>query len=59
MGECGTFTAVTDDFGDFWLKNLPVGVFDVTVKAEGFKSVEFKGVNTEKSVNLGDTPMEK
>ena len=25
----------------------------------GFKTVEFKGVSTEKSVNLGDTPMER
>lgn len=58
-GEGKEYTAVTDDFGDFWLKNLPVGTFDVTVKAEGFKTVEFKGVSTEKSVNLGDTPMER
>lgn len=53
------YTAVTDDFGDFWLKDLPVGTFNVTVTANGFKPVEFKNVSTEQSINLGDIPMEK
>ena len=59
VGTGGEYTTVTDDFGDFWLKDVPVGVFDVTVKAEGFKSAVFKGVCTDKSVNLGDIPMER
>lgn len=56
-GEGLEKTELTDAFGDFWFKDLPVGVFDVTIEAEGFETVSFKAVSTEKCVNLGDIPM--
>lgn len=49
----------TDDFGDFWLKDLKVGVYDVTICADGFKTKTFTAVDTHESINLGDIPMEK
>lgn len=54
-----TYSVKSDSFGDFWFKDLPVGEFDVTISMEGFKPIKFEKVSTEKSVNLGDLPMEK
>ena len=53
------YEVVTDDFGDFWIKGLPVGAYDITINADGFKTIELHGVSTEKSVNVGDLPMER
>ena len=53
-----TWTVETDDYGDFWFRDLPVGVFDLTIEAEGFETLSFTGLNTEKDVNLGDVPMQ-
>lgn len=57
MGE--TYKTVTDDFGDYWFRGLEAGTYDVTIKYNGFKTMEFKNVNTVSSVNLGDTPLER
>jgi Fe-S-cluster-containing dehydrogenase component len=50
---------VTDEFGDFWFRDLAVGKWDVMITAEGFEAKTFKDVDTEKSVNLGDIPMDR
>ncbi len=50
---------LTDDFGDFWFKDLPVGSFDLTISAPGFQSKDFKGVRTDPDQNLGDIALEK
>lgn len=47
-----TYTAETDDYGDFEFEKLPVGDFDLKI-AQGNKSREMK-VNTDKDVSLGD-----
>jgi Fe-S-cluster-containing dehydrogenase component len=40
-GDAGTFTAKTDDFGDFWLRGLPDADFTLTIEAAGkSKSLE-------------------
>ena len=49
---------VTDDFGDFWFKDLPVGVFDLVIEADGFEPRRFDRLSTEEAVNLGDIPLE-
>ncbi len=49
----------TDEYGDFWFKDLAVGVFDVYVEAKGYKTQVFKGLRTRDCVNLGDIALEK
>ena len=49
----------TDEYGDFWFKDLSVGVHDVYIEAPGYKTVSFTGLKTTECINLGDIPMEK
>ena len=52
-GDAGTFTATTDDWGDFWLRDLPDADFSLTIKAEG--KTKTQNVSTkEKDLGLGD-----
>ena len=50
---------VTDDFGDFWFRDLAVGVYVIVIEAEGFEYKTFNGVKSKDSVNLGDIALEK
>ncbi|MDR1573379.1 MAG: carboxypeptidase regulatory-like domain-containing protein [Clostridiales Family XIII bacterium] len=52
-----TRTTVTDEFGDFWFTDLPVGVFDLAVDAKGYRTRVFTALKTDKSLNLGDIAM--
>jgi hypothetical protein len=47
----------TDDFGDFWFKDLPETTCSVTIRAEGFPTKTFEGLDTKTCPNLGDVPM--
>lgn len=59
-GAQGGGAVQTDDFGDFWFENLPEDArYTLDISAEGFKSLHFEGLSTEKDINLGDLPMEK
>jgi Fe-S-cluster-containing dehydrogenase component len=49
----------TDAYGDFWFKDLSVGIYSVSIEAKGFKGRYFSGLNTEKDVNLGDIGLER
>lgn len=49
----------TDEYGDFWFKDLAVGVFDVYVEAKGYQTKVFKGLRTRECVNLDDIALEK
>lgn len=49
----------TDDFGDFFFYRIDEGTYDIAVKAEGFKSIERKGIELSESLNLGDFPLER
>jgi tetrathionate reductase subunit B len=49
----------TDAYGDFWLRDLAVGKYDLTIEAKGFERKYFYGLNTEKDINLGDIPLDK
>jgi Fe-S-cluster-containing dehydrogenase component len=50
---------ITDEYGDFWFKDLPVGLFDLVISAPGFEYKTFSGLKTAKDLNLGDIPLEK
>ncbi|MBN1190105.1 MAG: 4Fe-4S dicluster domain-containing protein [Dehalococcoidales bacterium] len=50
-----TYTARTDDFGDFEFEKLPVSQFTLTIRS-GAVSREIK-VNTEQDISLGDIPL--
>lgn len=59
-GENGfEMTAKTDDFGDFWFRKLNAGKYSLTIEAEGYKSVSVDHIQLEKSLNIGDFPLEK
>ena len=49
----GSGTATTDGFGDFWLEDLAVGTFSLTIAADG-KTKTIDAISTEMDVNLGD-----
>jgi Fe-S-cluster-containing dehydrogenase component len=44
----------TDEFGDFWFNDLPAGVFDLSVEADGYHTRVFASLKADKSLNLGD-----
>jgi tetrathionate reductase subunit B len=47
----------TDDFGDFWFKDLPISKFDLTITADGYEPVIIRDIGTAEDRNLGDIPM--
>ena len=49
----------TDEFGDFWFKDLAIGTWDVYVEADGYEFKAFKGLRTTECINLGDIPLSK
>lgn len=56
QGETGEFTVKTDNFGDFWLRDLPKGDFTLTIQANG-KSKSMAVSTKDKDVGLGDIPL--
>ncbi|MDR1816232.1 MAG: 4Fe-4S binding protein [Clostridiales Family XIII bacterium] len=52
-------SVLTDDFGDFWFDDLPVGSYDITITADGYAPKYFYGVRTDDCVNLGDIPLDR
>ncbi|MBF0412042.1 MAG: 4Fe-4S binding protein [Desulfamplus sp.] len=52
-----TFTATTDNFGDFWFHNLKDdGIFTLTMDKNG-KQKTITGIVTDKDLSLGDIPI--
>ena len=56
VGPAKTYTTTTDSYGDFWFEKLKVGKFNLKI-AKGRRAKEFKAIQTEKDVNLGDIPL--
>ena len=52
-------SVLSDDFGDFWLNDLAVGSWDVTITGEGYEAKYFYNIRTDECVNLGDIALEK
>jgi len=58
--ECPTDTAVTDSYGDFWLRGLNEGRFTLVFEKDGYLTQKFGPVDvTEKDINIGDIAMWK
>lgn len=51
-------TTLSDGFGDFWFKRLDPASYHLLIEAEGYRPVT-RDVLLEKSLNLGDFPLEK
>lgn len=54
-----TWEAVSDSYGDFWFRDLPVGVFDLVIQAKGYAFRRFDRLRSRDCVNLGDIPMNR
>lgn len=50
---------ITDDYGDFWFKDLAIGRYDLAIEAKGYKGKYFRDLDTDKCINLGDIPLEQ
>lgn len=53
-----TKETVSDEFGDFWFRKLKPGKYTVKVEAAGYQ-VMSKSVELDKSLNIGDFPLQK
>jgi len=48
-------TAVTDNYGDFWLRDLQDGVYTLLLEKPGYLTQKFGPVDvTQKDINVGD-----
>jgi len=54
-----SITARTDNFGDFWLKDLGIGTYCLTIDKEGYLSQKIEPINTQKDLNLGDIALNR
>ena len=54
-----TVEVLTDEYGDFWFKDLAMGKYDVVIEAKGYEYKTFKNVDATVDVNLGDVAMDK
>lgn len=59
MPDGTTRTTETDDFGDFWFRNLEAGKYTVDIQAAGYAPLEGHGVDLTKSLNIGDFDLAK
>ena len=52
----------SDDFGDFKIQDVPVGIYDLVITAPGYELKVFEGIRLKESIALGDialTPIKK
>ena len=55
-----TVEVVTDEYGDFWFKDLAKGLYDIVIQAKGYEYKTFDKVDVKSEcVNLGDIALEK
>ncbi len=52
-------STVSDDFGDFWVEGLGVGIFSLIIEKEGYQTKEIPAISTEMDVNLGDIELRR
>lgn len=50
---------LTDVYGDFWFKDLSVGIYDLAIEAKGFQGKYFSALSTASDVNLGDIALSR
>lgn len=49
----------TDDFGDFWFRNLEPGTYAVSLEAPGYAPASREAIELDKSLNIGDFDLAK
>ena len=54
-----TWFAVSDDFGDFWFMDLPVGKYDLVIEARGYAIKTVSNIDASECVNLGELALER
>jgi len=54
-----TVEVLSDEYGDFWFKDLAMGKYDVVIEVKGYEFKTFDAVDATKDVNLGDIAMDK
>lgn len=55
-----TFTATTDNYGDFWLKGLPDGIYVLTIEKEGYLTKKLGPIDARTvDQNVGDVELWK
>lgn len=60
LSSGATYTATTDEFGDFWLKNLEWNrVYQITITKDGYYTKVLGAVSTTRDTNLGPIPLNK
>jgi ferredoxin len=52
-----TVEVLSDEYGDFWFKDLAMGKYDVVIESKGYEYKTFEAVDATKDVNLGDIPL--
>jgi len=48
---------LSDEYGNFWFKDLAMGKYDVVIEAKGYDYKMFAAVDATKDVNLGYIPL--
>jgi Fe-S-cluster-containing dehydrogenase component len=51
-GEDGSFTATTDNFGDFWINGIETGTFSLKIEKDS-KTKTISSISIEKDISLG------
>jgi tetrathionate reductase subunit B len=60
QGTGETWSVVTDNYGDFWLKNLPDGTYTLLIEKEGYLKKKLGPIHaTATDQNLGDITLQK
>ena len=54
-----TIEVISDEYGDFWFKDLAMGIYDIVIEAKGYEFKTFDAVNAAVDVNLGDIPLDR
>ena len=54
-----TVEVLSDEYGDFWFKDLAMGKYDIVIEAKGFEFKTFDAVDATIDVNLGDVPLDR
>jgi Fe-S-cluster-containing dehydrogenase component len=52
-----TYSALSDEYGDFWLTDLAKGKYNVVIEAAGYEYLALDNVDATIDVNLGDLAM--
>ena len=53
-----TVEVLSDEYGDFWFKDLAMGKYDIVIEAKGYEYKTFDAVDARIDVNLGDIPLD-